>query len=81
LITYVGIHRGSLAGEAELIALSAEPGLVGDVAARLLRGEQPEPPGFDPILGLKREARRRALRAICAEARRSQGRPINPEGC
>jgi hypothetical protein len=51
LITYVGVHRGSLAGEAELIALSADPELVGDVAGRLLRGEQPEAPGFDPILG------------------------------
>ncbi len=81
MITYVGIHRGALAGEAELIALSADPELVGDVAGRLLRGEQPEAPGFDPILGLKREARRRALRAICVEARLSQGDPIDPEAC
>ena len=67
--TFIAIYRGSEIGKAELVAVSADPELVADVACRLLRGDPIDGPGSDPILSLSHEGRRRALRAIYLEAR------------
>lgn len=64
--TFLALYRGPTVAEAELVALSADPTLVADVAARLL--QQPDDAPSDPILDAKRRGDRRALQLVQAEA-------------
>ena len=73
MTTFIAVYRGPEVGDAELIAVSADPELVADVACRLLRGRPFDGPGSDPVLSMKHEGRRRALLAIYLEARQRGG--------
>jgi hypothetical protein len=66
ITTILGVYRGRTLADARLVAVSADPELVADVAARMLRapGEQMD----DPVLNGQREAERAALRVIKREA-------------
>jgi hypothetical protein len=66
LTTFLALYRGESVGVSKLVALSAEPSLVADFAARMLRAsENPEP---DSVLHELEHGRRRALRLIHDEA-------------
>jgi hypothetical protein len=67
MTTFVALYRGATVASAKLVAVSADPGIVADVAGRLLRQDtaSEEP---DPIVAPMEGARRRALRLIREEA-------------
>jgi hypothetical protein len=67
MASFVALYRGSTVADAELVAASSDPELVGEVAARLLEERRHHP--ADPVLAAKDEGRRRALRLVGAEAR------------
>jgi hypothetical protein len=60
--TFLAIYRGPTIAQAELIAVSADPSLVTEVATRLLRSG--ECPGIDPVLRAKRRGVQAALRLV-----------------
>lgn len=63
--TFVAVYHGQTVADAELIAVSADPVLVGDVAERLLvRNEG----ASDPVLASLSRGRRAALRLVKREA-------------
>jgi hypothetical protein len=62
LTTFVALYRGDSIGAANLLALSAEPELVQDFAARMLH--QVEEHDQDPVLAELEGGRRRALRLV-----------------
>jgi hypothetical protein len=64
--TFLAIYRGPTIAQAELIAVSADPFLVTEVAARLLRSG--ECPGTDPVLRAKRRGIRAALSLVGRQA-------------
>ena len=66
ITSILGVYRGRTLADARLVAVSADPELVADVAARMLQapGEQLD----DPVLNGQREAERAALRVIKREA-------------
>jgi hypothetical protein len=64
--TFLALYRGATVGEAELLAVSADPDMVADVAARLLHvAEQGHD---DPVLRAKRRGARVALSLVRREA-------------
>jgi hypothetical protein len=69
LATFIAVYRGKTVGEAEIIAVSADPHLVAQVTAQMLEivpdasGEEP-----DPALTALRQGRHRALHIIRQEA-------------
>ena len=66
MTTFVAIYSGETVGDARLVALSAEPGLVQEVAERLLHGwERPA----DPVGARRADRCRAALRIIRQGAR------------
>jgi hypothetical protein len=65
--TMLAIYRGSSIASARLVAVSVDPALVADVAARLLG--QPEEDGEDRVLVAQRRGERQALRLILGEAK------------
>lgn len=68
--TFLAIYRGATIAEAELIAVSADPSLVTEVATRLLRdGDLPD---IDPVLRAKRRGTRAALRFVRRQATADQ---------
>ncbi len=63
MTTFLALYRGGSVSAAKLLALSAEPELVRDFAARLLeKNEQKQ--DSDPILGELEQGRRRALQLV-----------------
>ncbi len=64
---FLVLYRGDTVSAAKLVALSAEPSLVGDFAARgLTKPEELEP---DPVLRELERGRRRALELVKIEER------------
>ena len=64
--SFVAIYRGSTIAGARLVAVSADPGLVADVCARLLESPAPNEP--DTVAASIEHGRRAALRLIREEA-------------
>ncbi len=64
--SFLALYRGPSIPQAKLVAVSADPLLVSDFAARLLHDET-TPPVDDPVLGEVEHGRRRALRLIARE--------------
>jgi hypothetical protein len=63
LATFLALYRGDSVSSAKLLALSAEPALVRDYAARLLEGSEREHES-DPILEELAQGRRRSLELV-----------------
>lgn len=59
--TFVALYRGESVAGAKLVALSADPDLVSDFAARLLDREERE---LDPVVRELESGRRNALRIV-----------------
>jgi hypothetical protein len=64
VVTFLALYRGDTITDARLVATSANPALVADVASRMLCSPAP---GDDPVLDAVERGRRRALRMIRAE--------------
>lgn len=67
MATFLALYRGDSVSAAKLLALTAEPALVSDFAARLL-AEPEEQEQQDAVLGELENGRRRALRLVEREA-------------
>ncbi len=65
MTTFLALYRGETVGAAKMVAVSADPRLVGDFATRLL-GQAPGPEE-DPVVASIEEGRRRALRIVADE--------------
>jgi hypothetical protein len=63
LATFLALYRGESVSAAKLLALTAEPALVRDFAARLLE-ESVQTQDTDPVLGELEQGRRRALHLV-----------------
>jgi hypothetical protein len=63
LATFLALYRGESVSAAKLLALTAEPALVRDFAARLLV-ESAQTQDTDPVLGELEQGRRRALHLV-----------------
>lgn len=61
----VALYRGSNLSDAHLVAVSSDPAIVGDLAARLLRSG---PRDQDPAISAIHEGRRKALRIVKRES-------------
>jgi hypothetical protein len=66
MTSFIAIYRGSTIGDARLIAVSTDPGLVADVSGRLLKSRASSP--GDAAIGKLEQGRRAALRVIKKEA-------------
>ncbi len=62
MTTFLALYRGDSVGMSKLVALTAEPSLVADFAARMLRIPEERDP--DAVLYELEHGRRRALRLI-----------------
>ena len=60
--SFLALYRGETVGAAKLLALSNDPDLVRQFAARLL--EAPETHTPDPVLAELEDGRRRALKLV-----------------
>jgi hypothetical protein len=69
--SFVALYRGKTIATAKLVATSADPTLVADVAARVLAAR--DRVEDDPVLGPLERGRRVALRVIGREARSDEG--------
>lgn len=70
MTTFIAIYRGSTVADARLIAVSADPALVGEVAARLLNAEgEHKDEGEDNVVRHITTGRRPALQQVRKEAR------------
>jgi hypothetical protein len=65
MVTFIAIYRGKSVADARLIAVSADPALVGDVSARLLQHVSRE--HQDTVVNSLEEGRAAALRLINEE--------------
>lgn len=63
MTTFLALYRGESVNAAKLLALTADPALVQDFAARLLE-EAVRETDPDPVLGELEQGRRRALRLV-----------------
>ena len=66
MTSFVALYRGESVGAAKLIAVSAEPQLVRDLAARILAESEDEEP--DAALRELERGKRRALQLVKSEA-------------
>jgi hypothetical protein len=66
LTSFVALYRGETVGAAKMVAVSAEPDLVRDFAARMLT--QPPEYEVDTVLQELERGRRRALELVRSEA-------------
>ncbi len=64
--TFLALYRGATVSDAQIVAVTADPDLVGDFAGRLLR--VPSEPMADPVLNKLDSGKRGALRLIHKEA-------------
>lgn len=62
----MALYRGETIAAAKLVAVSAEPGLVRDLAARILAEPEDEEP--DAVLQELSRSRRRALQLVKSES-------------
>ncbi len=63
MTTFLALYRGRTVGEAQMVAVTADPVIVAEFAERVLeRTEEDESP--DPALRAIERGRRRALRII-----------------
>ena len=69
--TFVALYRGQTVASARLVAVSADPMLVADVAARVLAAGAGA--SDDPVLTELERGRRAALRVIGREAGDDEG--------
>ncbi|MGH7641962.1 MAG: hypothetical protein ACRENX_02930 [Candidatus Dormibacteria bacterium] len=67
MTNFLALYRGPTVSEAALVAVSADPVVVGDFAARLLARRTQVDSADAALQGMDR-ARRRALRVVRAEA-------------
>ncbi len=65
MTTFLALYRGSTVAEAQIVAVSADPALVRDVATYLL-GE-PEPHEGDAVVRELESGRRNALRLLVGD--------------
>jgi hypothetical protein len=63
--TFLAVYRGRTIGEARMVAVSAEPGLVAEVVDRLL--DHPQMDDDDPVVRAIDSGRVTALRLIKRE--------------
>lgn len=63
MTTFLALYRGESVGDAKILALTAEPGLVREFAARLLH-EPATNEASDPVLEALERGRRQALRLV-----------------
>jgi hypothetical protein len=73
MTTFVALYRGDTVADARLVAVSADPSLVSQIAAQLLEREAAR---GDPVLAPLERGRRATLRAIGREVgfgQRQQG--------
>ena len=66
MTTFLALYRGDSVGASKLVALTAEPSLVADFAARML--QQPEESKSDAVLQELERGQRRALQLVRNEA-------------
>jgi hypothetical protein len=66
LTSFVALYRGETIAAARLVAVSAEPALVRDLAKRILAEPENEEP--DAVLQQLERGRRRALQLVKTEA-------------
>jgi hypothetical protein len=66
LTTFLALYRGESVNAAKLIAVTAEPSLVSELAARIL--SEPGESQPDPVLQEIESGRRRALQLVRNEA-------------
>ncbi len=64
--TFLALYRGATVGEAELVAITADPTLIADVADRLLIDLTFD--GDDPVLVARRDGARQALKLVIRSA-------------
>jgi len=63
--TFIALYRGRTVAEARLVAVSADPDLVSDVAARLLQRAASD--SGDPVIDRVESGRREALHLLLCE--------------
>ncbi len=66
--SFVCLYRGESVSEAKLVAVSSDPGLIRDVAGRLLGEASDQFASPDPVIISITEGKKRALRHILREA-------------
>lgn len=66
--TFVAIYRGDTISDAKVVAVSIDPGLVGDVATRLLGNIAALDTSPDPVLAAVNQGRQTALKMISEAA-------------
>ena len=64
MTTFLALYRGESVGASKLIALTAEPVVVADFAARMLAEPAEAQSGHDPVLNELETGRRRALALV-----------------
>ena len=64
--SFVAVYRGDSIASARLIAVSADPRLVGEVTSQILQQHLPE--ASDPVVATLEKGRKAALRLIRQEA-------------
>lgn len=65
MTTFLALYRGETPGSSRLLALTADPEVVREFAARLLKSGVPD---SDPVLREFESGRRRALKLVADEA-------------
>ena len=74
--SFLAIYRGRTVADAKLVAVSADPQIVSEVAARLLKHpDEAEDSEDDPVLAAVERGRRRALRLVSRETAPSPAVP------
>ncbi len=66
--TFLALYRGSTIGTAELVAVTTDPKLIGEVASAMLTADAGDDPE-DPAVSAVKDGRRRALQLVQDEAR------------
>ena len=70
MTNFIALYRGETVSSAKIVAVSADTDLVADFASRMLNRE--EETEDDPVVHSLDVGRRKALRLITEEARKSQ---------
>lgn len=71
MVSFLALYRGRSVDDAELVAVSTDPELVGQFADELL--DQRAPTADDPVVSVIREAECRGLRIVRDEAEGDAG--------
>ncbi|MCL4534972.1 MAG: hypothetical protein M1370_07405 [Bacteroidetes bacterium] len=65
----VALYRGESIGDVRIVAVSADPGLIADVASRILSKSSET---TDPVLAARNAGVRKALRLVLKESKDSE---------